>query len=101
MKLLFVHQNFPAQFLHLAPEMQRLGHDVRVLTDAATMGRIDGLRGFKENVILGHLIPGGTGFPMHRHIKLVYNGEPIPEEESVASAEDEGRKPKSAEASPA
>ena len=73
----------------------------RVLTDAATMGRIDGLRGFKENVILGHLIPGGTGFPMHRHIKLVYNGEPIPEEESVASAEDEGRKPKSAEASPA
>ena len=43
----------------------------------------------------------GTGFPMHRHIKLVYNGEPIPEEETVASAEDEGRKPKSAEASPA
>ncbi|MFC3084711.1 glycosyltransferase [Tabrizicola soli] len=35
MKLLFVHQNFPAQFLHLAPEMQRLGHDVRALTDAA------------------------------------------------------------------
>lgn len=34
MKLLFVHQNFPAQFLHLAPEMQRLGHDVRALTDA-------------------------------------------------------------------
>lgn len=34
MKLLFVHQNFPGQFLHLAPEMQRLGHDVRALTDA-------------------------------------------------------------------
>ncbi len=34
MKLLFVHQNFPAQFLHLAPEMQRRGHDVRALTDA-------------------------------------------------------------------
>jgi len=33
-KLLFVHQNFPGQFLHLAPEMQRLGHDVRALTDA-------------------------------------------------------------------
>jgi glycosyltransferase involved in cell wall biosynthesis len=32
-KLLFVHQNFPAQFVHLAPEMQRRGHDVRVLTD--------------------------------------------------------------------
>ncbi len=35
MKLLFVHQNFPGQFLHLAPEMQRLGHDVRAITDAS------------------------------------------------------------------
>jgi glycosyltransferase involved in cell wall biosynthesis len=35
LKLLFVHQNFPGQFLHLAPEMQRLGHDVRAITDAA------------------------------------------------------------------
>lgn len=35
MKLLFVHQNFPGQFLHLAPEMQRLGHDVRAITDSA------------------------------------------------------------------
>ena len=34
MKLLFVHQNFPGQFLHLAPEMQRLGHDVRAITDS-------------------------------------------------------------------
>ncbi len=53
----------------------------RVLTDAATMGRVDELRGFKENVILGHLIPGGTGFPMHRHIKLVPLAEPIDAEE--------------------
>ncbi|MFN4193282.1 MAG: glycosyltransferase [Tabrizicola sp.] len=34
MKLLFVHQNFPGQFLHLAPAMQQLGHDVRAITDA-------------------------------------------------------------------
>lgn len=34
MKLLFVHQNFPGQFLYLAPEMQRRGHDVRAITDA-------------------------------------------------------------------
>jgi len=53
----------------------------RVLTDAATMGRVDELRGFKENVILGHLIPGGTGFPLHRHIKLVPLVEPLTEEE--------------------
>jgi len=34
-KLLFVHQNFPGQFLHLAPEMVRRGHDVLAFTDAA------------------------------------------------------------------
>ncbi len=49
----------------------------RVLADAATLGRRDYLRGFKENVILGHLIPAGTGFPMYRNIKLVPLGEPI------------------------
>ncbi len=53
----------------------------RVLTDAATIGRVDELRGFKENVILGHLIPGGTGFPMHRYIKMVPLAQPISEEE--------------------
>ena len=53
----------------------------RVLTEASTMGRVDELRGFKENVILGHLIPGGTGFPMHRYVKLVTLGEPISQEE--------------------
>lgn len=34
MKILFVHQNFPGQFLHLAPELERRGHEVRALTDA-------------------------------------------------------------------
>ena len=34
----------------------------RVLTEAATLGRVDHLRGFKENVIMGHLIPAGTGY---------------------------------------
>ena len=38
----------------------------RVLTEAATLGKVDNLRGFKENVIMGHLIPAGTGFPTHR-----------------------------------
>ena len=53
----------------------------RVLTEAATMGKVDELRGFKENVILGHLIPGGTGFPMHRYLKLVPQCEAISDEE--------------------
>jgi DNA-directed RNA polymerase subunit beta' len=34
----------------------------RVLTDAAVRGRVDQLRGLKENVILGKLIPVGSGF---------------------------------------
>jgi DNA-directed RNA polymerase subunit beta' len=43
----------------------------RVLTEAATLGRVDNLRGFKENVIMGHLIPAGTGFPGHREVKVM------------------------------
>jgi DNA-directed RNA polymerase subunit beta' len=43
----------------------------RVLTEAATLGKIDYLRGFKENVIMGHLIPAGTGFSEHRNLKTV------------------------------
>jgi len=35
----------------------------RVLTEAAIAGKTDHLRGLKENVIMGRLIPGGTGFP--------------------------------------
>ena len=53
----------------------------RVLTEASTMGRVDELRGFKENVILGHLIPGGTGFPLYRYAKFEVNGVPISQEE--------------------
>lgn len=53
----------------------------RVLTDAAALGRRDNLRGFKENVIMGHLIPAGSGFHMYRNIKLVPLAEPISTEE--------------------
>ena len=64
----------------------------RVLTDAATMGRVDQLRGFKENVILGHLIPGGTGFPLHRFIKLVPQAEPLSDEELGIGASEQLKK---------
>jgi DNA-directed RNA polymerase subunit beta' len=57
----------------------------RVLTDAATLGRVDSLKGFKENVIMGHLVPGGTGFPINRNIKLVPLAEPIEETEAPES----------------
>jgi DNA-directed RNA polymerase subunit beta' len=61
----------------------------RVLTEAATLGRIDHLRGFKENVIMGHLIPAGTGFQAHRAIRLVSHGEEIPEPIAVPEAEEQ------------
>jgi DNA-directed RNA polymerase subunit beta' len=53
----------------------------RVLTEAATLGKIDRLRGFKENVIMGHLIPAGTGFQTNRKFDLAI-GEDIPVMES-------------------
>ena len=42
----------------------------RVLTEAATRSKIDSLRGFKENVIMGHIIPAGTGFDYHRKTQI-------------------------------
>ncbi|MDZ4405634.1 DNA-directed RNA polymerase subunit beta' [Prosthecobacter sp.] len=42
----------------------------RVLTEAATLAKSDYLRGFKENVIMGHLIPAGTGFITNRNFEL-------------------------------
>ncbi|MDH4452639.1 MAG: DNA-directed RNA polymerase subunit beta' [Verrucomicrobiota bacterium] len=42
----------------------------RVLTEAATLAKSDLLRGFKENVIMGHLIPAGTGFISNRNFDL-------------------------------
>jgi DNA-directed RNA polymerase subunit beta' len=42
----------------------------RVLTDASTLGKVDGLKGFKENVIMGHLIPAGTGLPAYKKLKV-------------------------------
>ncbi len=52
----------------------------RVLTDAATMGRIDFLKGFKENVIMGHIIPAGTGFSYHRNLEVKPLVEELDEE---------------------
>ncbi|RMH72322.1 MAG: DNA-directed RNA polymerase subunit beta' [Actinomyces sp.] len=40
----------------------------RVLTEAAIESKSDGLKGLKENIIIGKLIPAGTGMPVYRHI---------------------------------
>ncbi|MGB1129302.1 MAG: DNA-directed RNA polymerase subunit beta', partial [Haloferula sp.] len=63
----------------------------RVLTEAATLGKIDHLSGFKENVIMGHLIPAGTGFDCHRESEIeftVEEPEPVFEEPEKAEGED-------------
>uniref|UniRef100_UPI004049797C DNA-directed RNA polymerase subunit beta' n=1 Tax=Cephaloticoccus sp. TaxID=1985742 RepID=UPI004049797C len=61
----------------------------RVLTDASTLGKVDLLKGFKENVIMGHLIPAGTGLPKYKGLKITLPfGEALPAtEESAEVAE--------------
>ena len=53
----------------------------RVLTEAAISGKVDYLRGLKENVIMGRLIPAGTGLERYRNIQLLTE---IPKEEPEA-----------------
>jgi DNA-directed RNA polymerase subunit beta' len=51
----------------------------RVLTEAAIEGKVDGLFGLKENVIIGKLIPAGTGMPAYREIATnAPDYEPLP-----------------------
>jgi len=50
----------------------------RVLTEAACEGKVDSLRGLKENVIMGRLIPAGTGLPMYRDVDVEIKAPEIP-----------------------
>ena len=59
----------------------------RILTEAATLGKEDILRGFKENVITGHLIPAGTGSERFQHIQAIKLGEEIPVENKALEEE--------------
>ena len=58
----------------------------RVLTEAAIMGKKDDLRGLKENVIVGRLIPAGTGLAYHRARADKENAE-AQEQQALAAAE--------------
>lgn len=53
----------------------------RVLTESAVAGRVDYLRGLKENVIMGRLIPAGTGLAYHKAKQKALYAEPFSEEE--------------------
>jgi len=62
----------------------------RVLTDAAIKGKRDDLLGLKENVIIGKLIPAGTGMSRYRNVKVRVLDEP---EESRVEASDPEEEP--------
>jgi DNA-directed RNA polymerase subunit beta' len=55
----------------------------RVLTEAAVAGKVDYLRGLKENVIMGRLIPAGTGLERYRNIELLTEVPPPPPMEEI------------------
>ncbi len=63
----------------------------KVLTEAAISGKVDHLRGLKENVLMGRLIPAGTGLPGYRQLGIQIDGseeelEPLPEASYVAAS---------------
>jgi len=60
----------------------------RVLTDASIEGKIDYLRGLKENVVMGNLIPAGTGLSRYKKIR-VYSPTPDEPEDEPAKLEQE------------
>lgn len=61
----------------------------RVLTEAATLGKKDTLKGFKENVIMGNLIPAGTGMVRYRHmlVRTLVDACKEPEENNSENTE--------------
>ena len=61
----------------------------KVLTEAAVSGKVDYLRGLKENVIMGRLIPAGTGMPRYKRIEIESDlvEEPQAEEGALADVE--------------
>ncbi|WP_227816691.1 DNA-directed RNA polymerase subunit beta' [Nitrogeniibacter aestuarii] len=60
----------------------------RVLTEAAIMGKRDELRGLKENVIVGRLIPAGTGLAYHRNRRAQNEGEDLGGQHAWAEGEE-------------
>jgi DNA-directed RNA polymerase subunit beta' len=52
----------------------------KVLAEAAVEGKIDWLRGLKENVVMGRLVPAGTGFPVYRNLRMSILGDSFEEE---------------------
>jgi len=63
----------------------------RVLTEAASSGKVDLLSGLKENVIVGHLIPAGTGLKKYNEVEMVkYADDTTADKKEQNSTEEEG-----------
>ena len=60
----------------------------RILTDAAIHGKVDHLTGLKENVIIGKLIPAGTGAKKYRHAEYTLENE-LTSDEPLEALENE------------
>ena len=58
-----------------------------MLTDAAIKGKIDPLAGLKENVIIGKLIPAGTGLKRYKDVVIDAPKAPVAPPETTAAAE--------------
>jgi DNA-directed RNA polymerase subunit beta' len=62
----------------------------RVLTEASISGKIDYLRGLKENVIMGRLIPAGTGLEYYRNVELISEEPEVVEELPMEISDETG-----------
>ncbi|MCT7787496.1 MAG: hypothetical protein N4R09_04835, partial [Lactobacillus iners] len=62
----------------------------RVLTDASIRGKSDPLLGLKENVIIGKIVPAGTGMPIYRKMepKADIPAENLPEKENESDSKE-------------
>ena len=61
----------------------------RVLTDAAIKGKVDPLLGLKENVILGKLIPAGTGISRYRDLKIRSEQDMVSENDIIGKIDED------------
>jgi DNA-directed RNA polymerase subunit beta' len=59
------------------------------LTEAAASGKVDLLRGLKENVIVGHLIPAGTGMKEYNQVEMVKYANDITVNQTPQTAENQ------------
>jgi len=60
-----------------------------VLTEAAISGKVDYLDGLKENVIIGHLIPAGTGSPHYQNSRPKLPMDDLDEHLAIGTAEED------------